>query len=102
GARMEHVLKYQRWLGTDIPNADPALMAIYCQADPDNPLPPVLQKMAEVLRGPTADFELKTVIGAYREARHKTEVELERAQDDLKKVVTVRQELILIRMGILR
>jgi hypothetical protein len=46
--------------------------------------------------------EIKTALTAVRSAREKVQTELTTAQDDLKKILTVRQEAMLVRMGQLR
>jgi hypothetical protein len=102
GHRIARILKLQRWLSTDNPNADPEILGLLAKSDPEDPLPPILVVMIADIHSRVPDADIKEVMTAYRDARHKVEAELERAQDDLKKVVTVRQELILIRMGFLR
>ncbi|MCX5643166.1 MAG: hypothetical protein NTZ17_00530 [Phycisphaerae bacterium] len=46
--------------------------------------------------------EIKTALTAVRQAREKAEQELTMAQQDLKKILTLRQEAMLVRMGQLR
>ena len=45
--------------------------------------------------------EIKTILQAYRDARAKAKAELEKAQKDLKEVLTLRQEAQLVQMGLL-
>lgn len=49
----------------------------------------------------TAPAEIQARLQALRDARKKAEADLESARDDLKKVLTLRQEAILVQMGLL-
>ncbi len=49
----------------------------------------------------TSADELKAKLAAVRESRKKSQAELEAAREDLRKVLTVRQEAALVSMGIL-
>jgi hypothetical protein len=56
----------------------------------------------DVLRTPDAKpDDIKAAVAAVRDARTKTKTDLGKAQDDLKSVVSSRQEAILLAMGIL-
>jgi hypothetical protein len=49
----------------------------------------------------TSNDEIKAKLQALREARKKASADLEAAREDLKKVLTLRQEATLVQMGIL-
>jgi len=64
-----------------------------------NPAQEALQKATEDESTPAADIQAK--LKAFREDRQKKEAELKTAREELRKVVTARQEAILVLMGIL-
>jgi hypothetical protein len=45
--------------------------------------------------------ELKAKLAAYREARQKAKADLTKAQEELRELLTVRQEAVLVMMGTL-
>jgi hypothetical protein len=49
----------------------------------------------------TTDDVIKTKLTALRDARKKAEADLDAAREDLKKVLTLRQEAVLVNMGVL-
>ena len=49
-----------------------------------------------------APAEIKTALQALRDARAKAETALEAAQKELKEVLTVRQEAVLVQRGLLK
>ena len=49
----------------------------------------------------TSNDEIKTKLQALRDARKKATADLEQAREDLKKVLTLRQEATLVQMGVL-
>jgi len=49
----------------------------------------------------TSNDEIKTKLQALRDARKKAQDTLEQAREDLKKVLTLRQEATLVQMGLL-
>jgi hypothetical protein len=49
----------------------------------------------------STDDQIKAACAAVRDARTKAKTELTKAQDDLKAVVTARQEAVLLAMGML-
>lgn len=49
----------------------------------------------------TSPAEIKAKLDAYRAAQKKRQAELEKAREDLKKVLSVRQEAVMVSMGIL-
>ncbi len=49
----------------------------------------------------TSADEIKTKLAALREARKKSQAQLEQAREELKKVLTLRQEATLVQMGLL-
>ena len=49
----------------------------------------------------TTDDVIKAKLAALRDARKKAEADLDAAREDLKKVLTLRQEAVLVNMGIL-
>jgi len=66
---------------------------------PPNPEVEALAKALEAKDTPAADIEAK--LKAVREARKKAEDELKAAREDLRKVLTVRQEAVMVLMGML-
>lgn len=76
---------------------------------PDNsastPTTPVQQKARElqtVLENKDAKAdEIKAALAAYRDARAKARADLTKAQDDLRELLTTRQESVLVMMGML-
>jgi hypothetical protein len=46
--------------------------------------------------------EIKSKLAKYRDARKAKESELEKAQDDLRKVLTVKQEAVAVMAGLLK
>jgi hypothetical protein len=64
--------------------------------------PPEVEALQQAIeRGASAD-ELKTRMAKVREARKEREAKLDKAQEDLRKVLTVRQEANAVLMGLLR
>jgi hypothetical protein len=62
---------------------------------------PELDALRKAVEGKASNSELKTKLADLREARKKKQEALEKAQEDLRGVVTVRQEAILATMGLL-
>ena len=101
-AKIVPVLRLQSWL-TAAFDADPLRLSPDMPTDSQNPLFAPAQRIRDLLNNPVhADADLKTVVTDYRDTRKKLEDELSQAQRDLQKVLTVRQETILVRMGVLR
>ena len=67
----------------------------------DDALGRAADALAKGLTSPMPDADLKIQMANLRDARKKLQDDLASAQGDLQKVVTVRQEAILIRLGIL-
>jgi hypothetical protein len=71
-------------------------------ADPSNPVAVAAAALATTTQDTTSPVDaLKTRLAALREARKKLQDDLLKAQVDLKALVTVRQEAILVNAGIL-
>lgn len=58
-----------------------------------------LQKVIENKDASAA--EIKTALTAYRDARNKAREELQKAQKELQEILTIRQEAVLVRLGVL-
>ena len=77
------------------------------RADANRPRPPrggspEAQALMETLQNDTASTnDIKTKLEALREQRKKSEADLAQAREDLKKVLTLRQEAILVSAGML-
>jgi len=70
---------------------------------PDRPKAPEMEALQKALESDsTSPGELKTKLQAVRDARKKSTAELEQAQEDLRKVLTQRQEATLVMMGMLQ
>jgi len=70
---------------------------------PERPRMPELEALQTALESDTtAPEEIKTKLQALRDARKKATAELEQAQEDLRKVLTQRQEATLVMMGMLQ
>lgn len=64
--------------------------------------PPEVEALRNALDSEnTSSADLKAKLAALRESRKKSQAELEKARNDLRKIVTVRQEAQLVLMGIL-
>jgi len=101
-ARIIAVLKLQSWLTTSF-DADPLRLFQDMPTDPQNPLFAPTQRIRDVLHNPVQpDANLKMALADYRDTRKKIEADLSDAQTALWKVVTIRQETILVHMGVLR
>jgi predicted S18 family serine protease len=60
------------------------------------------QELSTLLQNKDAKPEdIKAALAAYRDARTKAKAELEKAQKDLRDLLTVRQEAVLVSMGTL-
>jgi len=70
---------------------------------PERPKSPEMEALQKALESEgTSPDELKVKLQALRDARKKSATELEQAQDDLRKVLTQRQEATLVMMGMLQ
>ncbi|MHB8520845.1 MAG: hypothetical protein ACYDH9_08800 [Limisphaerales bacterium] len=63
---------------------------------------PEAEELQKALDSKASSDELKTKLEKLREARKTKQADLEKAQDDLRKVLTVRQEATAVLMGILQ
>ncbi|HVY70794.1 MAG TPA: hypothetical protein VHH73_12760 [Verrucomicrobiae bacterium] len=63
---------------------------------------PEAEALQKAIDAKASSDEIKTKIAAYREARKAKEAALEQAQDELRKVLTVRQEAALVLTGMLK
>jgi hypothetical protein len=62
---------------------------------------PDMEALQKAVDGKASQAELKTAIARYQEARKAKQAELEKAQADLRKVLTVRQEAVAVLEGLL-
>jgi len=70
---------------------------------PERPRVPELEELQKALESDTTSpEEIKSKLQALRDARKKATAELEQAQEDLRKVLTQRQEATLVMMGMLQ
>jgi len=99
GPRIMKVIKLQMW-SAQAYDAQPQRVAD-APIDPDSPLAAPAKNLKMVLEGRGPDSELKTVMMQYRDALKKVRDDLQQSQNDLKKVLTIRQEAILMKMGVL-
>jgi hypothetical protein len=60
-----------------------------------------MEALQKAVDGKASQAELKTAIARYQEARKAKQAELEKAQADLRKVLTVRQEAVAVLEGLL-
>jgi hypothetical protein len=58
--------------------------------------------LQKALEGKASNDELKAKLAKFRDARKAKEATLEKAQDELRKVLSVRQEATAVTMGLLR
>lgn len=63
---------------------------------------PDLDALQKAIDSKASADEIKSKLAKYRESRKTKEAELEKAQEDLRKLLTVRQEAIAVSMGLLR
>jgi cysteine sulfinate desulfinase/cysteine desulfurase-like protein len=63
---------------------------------------PEVAALQKAIEGKASTEELKTKLASVREARKASEAKLEKAQEDLKKLLNVRQEAQLVIMGVLK
>jgi hypothetical protein len=70
--------------------------------DQDNPVQQAQDKLQQTLENPEADAaQIKSQLTALREAREKNKQELAKAQQELREVLSMRQEAQLVMMGML-
>jgi hypothetical protein len=62
---------------------------------------PEAEALQKAIDSQASKDELKAALGKYREARKAKEAALEKAQDELRQVLTVRQEALAVLMGLL-
>ncbi|HVM49853.1 MAG TPA: hypothetical protein VMU04_17625 [Candidatus Acidoferrum sp.] len=62
---------------------------------------PEMESLQKAIDSKASNSEMKAAIAKYQEARKAKQAELEKAQDDLRKVLTVRQEAVAISDGLL-
>lgn len=58
--------------------------------------------MNKAIQAKSATADLKVKLTALREARKKKEADLAQAQDDLRQILSVRQEAIAVTLGLLK
>lgn len=63
---------------------------------------PEEEALAQAIESKASKEQLKTAMAKYREARKASEEKLVKAQDDLKAVLSVPQEAVALRMGLVR
>jgi hypothetical protein len=63
---------------------------------------PDLEALRKAIDAKASAAELKSALAKYREARKTKEAELTRAQDDLRQLLSVRQEAIAVSLGLLK
>ena len=63
---------------------------------------PEAEALQKAIEAKASNEEIKTKLAKFREARKAKEANLEKAQDDLRKVLTVRQEASAVMMGLLQ
>ena len=63
---------------------------------------PEVAELQKAIEAKASADEIKTKLAKVREARKANEAKLEAAQDDLKKVLSVRQEAVAVMMGLLK
>lgn len=66
------------------------------------PSSPELDALRQAIESKASAAELKTALAAYRAARQKKEADLEKAQDELRQVLSVRQEAVAVAFGLLK
>jgi hypothetical protein len=101
GVRLAKVLQLQTWTAAAF-DGDPLCTLADVPADPENPLAATSQHLQDVLsKSVLPDAELKTAMAAYRDAYRHLQDDLAAARLNLLQVLTVRQEAVLIRLGVL-
>jgi hypothetical protein len=65
-------------------------------------LSPAAQELRTALDNQASSEDIKTKLAAYREERKQKQAKLESAQDDLRKVLSVKQEAAAVLMGLLQ
>jgi len=68
----------------------------------NRPSNPELEALRKAVEAKASSAELKAKLAEFRAARSKKEAELEKAQDDLKQVLSVRQEAVAVSFGFLK
>ena len=63
---------------------------------------PEVEELRKAIEAKASADEIKTKLAKVREARKANEAKLEAAQEDLKKVLSVRQEAVAVMMGLLK
>ena len=63
---------------------------------------PEFEALRQALENKASSAELKTKLGQLRDARKKREADLEKAQEDLRQILSVRQEAIAVTLGLLK
>ena len=72
------------------------------QRGPDREAAPEAEALQKAIDAKAPADEIKTKLAAFRDARQKKQAALEATQADLKKVLSIRQEAILVNMGVLQ
>ncbi|MBN2507820.1 MAG: hypothetical protein JXQ71_14115 [Verrucomicrobia bacterium] len=72
------------------------------QRGPERQANPEAEALQKAIEAKAPADEIKTKLAAFRDARQKKQEAVEAAQADLKKVLSVRQEAILVGMGVLQ
>lgn len=62
---------------------------------------PEAEALSKAIDSKAGKDELKAVMAKYRDARKASQAKLEAAQDELKQVITVQQEAVLLQMGMI-
>lgn len=63
---------------------------------------PELEALRKAIDAKASSAEVKAALAKFREARKTKEAELEKAQDDLRQLLSVRQEAIAVTLGLLK
>lgn len=63
---------------------------------------PEAEALQKAIEGKASADELKTKLAKYRDSRKDAEAKLEKAQDDLRKVLNARQEAVAVLAGLLK
>lgn len=66
------------------------------------PADPDLEALRKAIDSKASASELKAKLATYRDARKKKEADLEKAQDDLRQILSTRQEAVAVTLGLLK
>ncbi len=68
----------------------------------NRPPNPELEALRKAIEDKASTSEIKTKLAALRAARQKKEAELEKAQEELRAVLSARQEAVAVTLGLLK